>query len=290
MMMRDRRKKSYKIFDRPFVLFMGPQRSGTSWLDRYLRVRGDMCLPSDVKEVFFFDRDFDQGIQSYTSHFHPQKTHKLVAEISTTSFDNKHAPKRVFDVFSNDVKLICPLRHPIIRSYSLYLHYLRYGLVQGTLQEACSQQPQILESSRYADNIKSWLEFYDLKDIHIIYQEDLENDQDAFIGQVCDLLDLPYIEPSDELRERYNVTTYSKSGAIAGFAQKGADWLRRHHIYFIINFAKSLGLKRVIFGKEKPDASKSTISDEDYAFLSKELGPEIKKLEELLGHSIDIWK
>ncbi len=290
MMMKDRRKRSYKIFDRPFVLFMGPQRSGTSWLDRYLRVRGDMCLPSDVKEVFFFDRDFEQGIQSYTSHFHPKKDHKIVTEISTTSFDNKEAPKRVFDVFSHDIKLICPLRHPIIRSYSLYLHYLRYGIVTGSLQEACAQQPQILESSHYANNIKNWIEFYDLKEIHFVYQEDLEADQDKFISQVCDILGLPYIEPAEELREKYNVTTYSKSGTIAGLAQRGADWLRRHHLYFIINFAKSLGLKRVIFGKEKPDASKSNISDEDQKFLQEKLGSEIKKLEDLLGHPIEAWK
>ena len=47
--------KKQDLLSIPFCLFMGPQRSGTSWLYRYLMDRGDVCLPSGVKEVFFFD-------------------------------------------------------------------------------------------------------------------------------------------------------------------------------------------------------------------------------------------
>ncbi len=285
----ERRQKSYRIFDRPFVLCMGPQRAGTSWLDRYLRVRGDICLPSDVKEVFFFDRDFSKGIGSYTAHFRPQEAHKKIMEISTTSFDHPDVPKRVYDVFGKDIQLICPLRHPVVRSYSLYLHYLRYGIVSGSLQDACSHHPQIIESSYYTANLERWLKYYDREQIKIVYQETLEADQDVFINEICDLLNLPYIAPPEELRERYNVTTYSHSGALAGWAQKIADWLRQHRLYFIVNCVKALGVKRLVFGTEKPDATKTEMSQEDLDFMNEKLEPEIKKLETLLGHPIDVW-
>ncbi|MGB1076800.1 MAG: sulfotransferase domain-containing protein, partial [Bdellovibrionales bacterium] len=233
---------------------------------------------------------FDKGIQSYTSHFNPQKDHALVTEISTTSFDHKQAPKRVFDVFGKNIKLICPLRNPIVRSYSLYLHYLRYGMVSGSLAEACRQNPQILESSHYADNLQNWIEYFDIENINLVFQEDLERDQDGFIKQICALIGRPYIPAPDALKERYNVTTYSKSGAIAGFAQRTADWLRKNRLYFIINFAKALGLKQLIFGKETPDANKTAIPEDDLAFLTEQLGAEIKKLEKLLGHPITAWQ
>jgi len=289
-MIQERRKRSYNIFDRPFVLFMGPQRAGTSWLDRYLRARKDVCLPSDVKEVFFFDRDFDKGIRSYTAHFDPEPTHKIISEISTTSFDHKDAPKRVYDVFGSDVQLVCPLRNPIVRSYSLYLHYVRYGIVTGSLKDACAQNPQILESSYYADNLNRWVEYYDLDQIHILFQEELESDQDGFIQKVCDVLQIPYIKPQEELRARYNVTTYSKSGVLAGLSQKAADWCRQNRLYALVNMAKCLGMKRVIFGKENPDAARGDIPEEDYAFLQEKLGGEIKKLESLLGREMTVWK
>ncbi len=285
----ERRKRPYKIFDRPFVFFMGPQRSGTSWLDRYLRSRDDVCLPDDVKEVFFFDRDFDKGIGSYAAHFHPNDAHKIITEISTTSFDHELAPKRLFDVFGQDVKLVCPLRNPIVRSYSLYLHYLRYGIVTGSLKEACEQHPQILDSSRYADNIKRWLKFYDLNNINFVYQEDLESDQDLYIHEICDILDIPFVPLPIELRARFNVTTFSNFGRVAGYAQRFADWLRQHRLYFLINFAKALGMKRLIFGKEEPDAVKNEMPAEDAMFLQEQLGQEIEKFETLVGYKVAAW-
>jgi len=286
----DRRKKSYTVFDRSFVLFMGPQRSGTSWLERYLRSRGDVCLPTDVKEVFFFDRDWGKGLLHYVSHFHPKPAQKYVMEISTTSFDHPKAPERVHRMFNQDVQLVCPLRHPIERSYSLYLHYLRYGIVSGSLEEACIQKPQILESSHYVDNIGRWLEYFPLEKITFTYQEDLDRNQEQYIRDISETLDLPYIEAPEDIRAKYNVATASHSGPIATLAQNGADWLRTNRLYFIINVAKSIGLKRIIFGKEVPDNAGTTIPAEEYAFLEDKLGSEIHKLEKLFGHSIEAWK
>ncbi len=283
-------QKLSPVFDRPFIFFMGPQRAGTSWIDRYLRERGDVCLPTDVKEVFFFDRDFEKGVKRYVSHFHPLSHHKIISEISTTSFDHVDAPQRVYEVFGENVQLICPLRHPVERSYSLYLHYLRYGIVSGSLQEACAQHPQIIESSYYTNNLQRWLKYYELNKIKIVYQEMLADDQDQFIHEICQSMGLPYMEPPEKIRERYNVTTYSKSGYLAGTAQKIADKLRQKQLYFIINFVKALGVKRVIFGKEKPDDFKQDISSEDLKFLNEKLKPEIEKLEHLLGSSINFWK
>lgn len=283
-------KSHLKVFDRPFVLSMGPQRAGTSWLDRYLRTRGDICLPGDVKEVFFFDRDYERGLQHYTAHFKPQPEHKIIMEISTTSFDHPDAPKRVYETFGKDIKLLCPLRHPVLRSYSLYLHYRRYGLVSGTLQEAYKQDPHILTSSHYATNLKRWMKYYPLEQIHFVYQETLEKNQNIYVRNVCKALDLDFIEPPEEARERYNVTTFSRIGPLAAVAQHAADWFRQRRMYFVINFAKAIGLKPLIFGKEKPDAMRGSIPEKEYQWLAKRLLPEVEKLEQLLGYEINAWK
>lgn len=282
-------RKRLKIFDRPFALSMGPQRAGTSWLDRYLRTRGDICLPGDVKEVFFFDRDYERGLAHYAAHFHPEAEHELLMEISTTSFDFEKAPRRVFEVFGQDLLLLCPLRHPITRAYSLYMHYLRYGLVSGTLQEACEQNPQIIESSRYAQHLGNWLVYYPLETIKIVFQETLESDQDAYIKNVCKALHLPYKEAPAEARERYNVTTFSRFGLLAAIAQHLADWFRQRRMYWVINVAKALGLKPLIFGTEKPDAQKNAIPSSDRAWLEEQLKGEVEKLETLLGRKIVEW-
>ncbi|MBI1326948.1 MAG: hypothetical protein GC136_04820 [Alphaproteobacteria bacterium] len=278
-----------KIYDRPFAFSMGPQRAGTSWLDRYLRGRKDVCLPSGVKEVFFFDRDFERGFTHYASHFHLEPEHKIVMEISTTSFDSVDAPKNLHSIFGSDVKLICPLRNPVIRAYSLYLHYKRYGIVQGDFFTAVKEQPNIIESSFYTRHLERWTEFFGEEKINIFMQEDLERDQDKYVQGICDVLDLPFMPPTHEDREKFNVTTTSKSGALAALGQRGADLLRKYKQYWIINLAKEIGLKKVFFGEENPDASKFSIPVGEEAFLLDRLSEEIELFQKKFPHIRADW-
>lgn len=274
----------------PFALCMGPQRAGTTWVDRYLRSRGDVCLPGEVKEVFFFDRNYDRGLDFYFSHFEENDQHALGMEITATSFDHPAAPERVFKTFGPSVRLICLLRHPVVRSYSLYLHYLRYGIVSGSLQEAVKQVPQILESSHYEDNLKRWYKYYEPSDITFIYQEELESNQMSFVKKLCLGLKIPFAEPEEEVQGRYNITTYSKFGPLARLAQNTADFLRENRLYFIINVAKSMGIKRLIFGAERPDANKKNIPLEDKIWLFDQIGDEVQKFEKLIGKTVPYWR
>lgn len=278
------------IFEKPFALLMGPQRAGTTWVDRYLRSRGDVCLPEEVKEVFFFDRNFDRGIDFYKSHFTVKPEHHILMEITATSFDCADAPQRVYDLFGDNITLICPLRHPIVRSYSLYLHYLRYGIVNGTLGDAIAQEPQIIKSSYYAEHLLRWIDLFGADKIQFLFQEELEDNQEQYVIHLCQALNLPHIKPSDDVKGRYNVTTFSKFGPLASTAQRIADLLRSYKLYAIINFAKKLGLKKLIFGKERPETQKTSIPEDDLIILNRELGQEIEKLEGLLGISLDQWQ
>lgn len=271
------------IFEKPFALFMGPQRAGTSWLDAYFRYRGDVCLPSEVKEIFFFDRHHSRGLDFYTSHFDIKPGHALIAEVSTTAFDHSDAPRRVKEIFGDDLTLICPLRMPVPRSYSLYTHYRRYGLVSGSLMEACEQEPQILNSSRYVRHLERWFEFFAPGQIHFIFQEDLEQDQERFVHNLCDLLDLTYQEVPRELTSRINVSTESQNGMLASLAQKSGDFLRERRLYWLVNAAKGLGLKDMIFGREKPENGAGGMSMLEKQWLDERLGSEVERLEALIG-------
>ncbi len=268
---------------------MGPQRAGTTWVDRYLRERGHICMPEEVKEVFFFDRNFKRGTDFYKSHFKPETDDLLAMEITATSFDCPEAPLRIHNIFGKKLKLICPLRHPIIRSYSLYLHYLRYGIVKGSLQEAVEQVPQIIESSHYAEHLTRWFDTFGRENITILYQEELESDQNSFVAKLCTALSIPFVEAPNEVSGKYNITSYSKFGPLALFAQNFADILRKYRLYFVINIAKSMGLKKVIFGEERPEINKNKIPKEDWDWLNSKIGDEIQKYETLIGKPVTLW-
>jgi hypothetical protein len=280
---------SKQVFERPFVLSMGPQRSGTIWLERYLKDRSDICLPADVKETFFFDRHYTRGMDFYRDHFRAKPEHVLLMEITTTLFDHEEAPKRVYETFGNDIQLICPLRNPVVRSYSLYLHYARYGIARGSLREACFQTPQIIESSKYAKILKRWYEYYEPSKIKLLYQEDLEHNEATYIAQLCQALGISYLEHPEITKNNYNVIHRRGSRALAKITRNIAKWLRDRKLYSVINLANAIGLKPFLLGRQDADAAIDTIPRNEFAWLNDQLAEEIEALETITG-PITQWK
>lgn len=278
-----------RLFDRPFALSMGPQRTGTSWIDRYLRERGDVCLPNDVKEIFFFDRHFQRGPDFYTSHFKPTEEHKLMMEVSTTAFDSVQAPQNVKDFFGNDVVLLCPLRHPVARSYSLYQHFRRYGMVNGDLRKAVELMPNILTSGHYADHLLRWFDVFGQDKINIVFKEDLEADHEAFLKNVCDVLGLDYIPAPKYLHGKYNSGALSPSYSVASVSQKLCDFMRANRFFWPIEMARKAGLKDVVFGKTKTQDAVLDAAADDMKWLEDRLLPEVEKLEKLIGKPVANW-
>lgn len=276
-------KHSKSFHDRPFLLFMGPQRSGTTWIDRYLRAHGAICMPSAVKEIFFFNQHFEKGFDFYKSHFKPSAQHKILSEVSTTAFHEPEAPSRVKDILGDGVRLVCPLRHPVERSYSLYQHHLRHGRVTGSLQEACEQKPQILESSRYAKHVENWLQHFSRDQMSFLFQETLSENPEQFARSLCEASGIPFKDIPVKLKAKINAQTKSRNRFVALMAQRGADLLRSNRLYFVVNFAKAIGLKAVVFGKENTADLEVDMPQEDREWLDEQLAGEVEKLEQLIG-------
>jgi len=273
----------------PFTLSIGPRRCATSWIYRYLQSRGDVCLPKGVKETRYFDRHYSRGRHFYDSHFKPKKRHRVMAEIGTTFFHEDNAPQRVYDYFDGRVRLLCPLRHPIMRAYSQYYHMVRYGQVNSNLQDACSDHPYILDSSRYTKHIQRWADVFGMDAIQFLFKEDLETDSSSFTQDLCQALDIPFTHIAKAALPRYNATAQSNHPHIARTAQRYSDILRQHRLYAPINAAKKLGLKRVIFGRETVKVQPLHIPPADLAFLNAHLSDEIQKLESLID-PLPQWK
>ena len=177
------------LFSKPTALSIGPQGCGTDMLYAYFKKRKDIALPN-VHEIFYFDRHIQRGPDFYKSHFDDYKSADMVMELTTTAFDHPQAPLRVKNLLGADVKLFCPLRDPVERALAVYKRYVRYGIVTGSIEEACEQAPQILFASRYTDHLESWLEHFE--DIHFISYNALMQNREEVLEQLCDYLGITY--------------------------------------------------------------------------------------------------
>ena len=276
--------QSQRSLSLPFALSIGPRRCATSWIYRYLKARGDVCLPSGVKETRYFDRNYRQGSGFYHSHFKPRKRHIIAAEIGTTFFHHDDAPQRVAQHFGDHpLRLLCPLRHPIVRAYSEYHHMVRYGQIMPGLAAAIQDTPAIIQSSKYAQHIERWADTFGLDSLHFLFKETLDDDAETFTRDLCTLLDLPFMDITPATAPRYNATTRSKYPHLARGFQKYGDILRQYRLYAPINAAKKLGFKDMIFGRETAAPAPLHIPADDQRLLEDLLLPEVEKLEALLA-------
>lgn len=184
------------LFDKDFALIIGPPRSGISELHAYFKDRGDVAVPYDVREIFYFDRHFQRGPEFYRAHFDVQERHRMVMELSTTAFDHADAPDRAYELLGGNIRLVFLLRHPVERALAVYQDLLRYGIVKGDIVEAAGQAPQILTASRYAEHYGRWAARFGQDNSRIFLYEELQARKKACLSEICAYLSLPYKAPS----------------------------------------------------------------------------------------------
>lgn len=264
---------------------VGPEKTGTTWIYCYIKELG-VCLPSKVKETFFFDKFYNKGLNWYMRHFkHCEAQHKK-GEVAPTYFDVPEVPNRLYQI-NPEIKIIITLRNPYERTKLLYFHELRYGKVKGLFQQAIQARPHILNSSLYAINVQQWLKTFGKKQVLVLLYEQLQADPENFIRRICNFIDMPYQEKPDLFHQLINPDEMSCSYILARLSSKLKDWFLSYHLYDIVNFGKRLGLENLVYsGKALPDE----LSQEDINIMKNYFQPEIDHLEVILDLDFSSWK
>lgn len=256
---------------KPNALVIGPMKGGTSWLNDYLDNLGFVCLPNGVKETFFFDQGYAKGGGWYQKHFrhYDESRHKLVMEVAPSYFHCPQAPERIRELLG-DIPLVVTLRDPVKRSWSHYLHLRRYGYTKKPIQEAVLDYPELLEASKYNAMLQRWQHYFSDEHIKVVWQENLSSNPDLYAEDICNFLKLPFHGLSKESLSPSNESAVPLSGNIAAIGTITANKLREAGLYEVVNFAKSIGLKRFFFGK--PGSAKQIkMADDDKQWLIQEL-------------------
>ena len=71
-------------------LVIGNYRAGTSWLQKIFKMHSQIFVP-DEKELFYFSRYYDRGIEWYHSFFKNSNKNKVIGEICPSYFPNSKA-------------------------------------------------------------------------------------------------------------------------------------------------------------------------------------------------------
>lgn len=188
---------------KPNFLCVGAQKAGTTTLYDVLKQHPQIFLPS-TKELHFFDWEthFSQGKEWYLSHFKDVQNEKAIGEITPNYMYINSVPKKIYDFFGKDIKLIFILRNPVKRAYSHYLMKLRNGRTDKSFykeikidkieknKEYMNNNP-IIGKSLYDTQINRYLEYFDQKNmLFLIMETDLIQNRDETFKKIFRFLNV----------------------------------------------------------------------------------------------------
>ena len=182
-------------------LIVGAQKSGSTSLRAF--------LGEQEKDIFILNRELHfwnrkgqyqdgAGLSTYLENFAEAKPNQIKGEKSPSYLLSQEAPERIHKHFP-EVKIIAILRNPIDRAYSAYWHGRRVGAIKTstTFGEAVRNYKvnqgkpygDMITAGSYSEQIARYLNFFPLKQLHVIsFESTLTQSGDELHGVLKFLL------------------------------------------------------------------------------------------------------
>jgi len=152
---------------------VGPEKTGTGWIDSALRKYLPHALPAVTKETFYLDRLYHLGPRWHASLYAGDPS--LRGEVSPSYFARPIARERLATINPN-ARIVAVLRDPYARMASHLLHIMRRGA--GDLRALDLGLPAALwaearESSRYAAHGRAWRAAFGAEGVKFVRYDDI---------------------------------------------------------------------------------------------------------------------
>lgn len=198
----------------PHFLVLGAQKAGTTSLYHLLQLHPQVYLP-ECKEVHYFSLEAYRPMMWYEAHFTKANKDQLCGDITPYYLFHPECPPRIQRVLPN-AKLVVLVRDPVDRALSQYFHACRLGFEDLGLEEALNaeearlwghetvlkvkcahhishQRHSYLSRSRYEQQLRRYLHYFDKNQLMVIRSETLYQDTTETWSNLLDFLELDSI-------------------------------------------------------------------------------------------------
>ncbi|HJT80739.1 MAG TPA: sulfotransferase domain-containing protein [Chthoniobacterales bacterium] len=180
----------------------GTQKGGTSALDTFLRQHPQICMPADLKEVHFFDREEmfrgqKPDYEKYHAHFRCEPQHQVIGEASPIYMYWNAAPQRIWN-YNPAMKWILILRNPIDRAYSAWNMERKRGADPLPFDQAVAKEAErcrealplqhrvfsYIDRGFYSFQLRRLFDIFGRDNCLVLLNEDLQSEHDKTLQTV----------------------------------------------------------------------------------------------------------
>ena len=273
----------------PTFLGIGVQRGGTTWLHTLLASHPDIYMPTRRKEIRFFERYYQHGLDWYGEFFcTPEQAtqYRAIGEISTQYYDCEECPERIFTTIPKS-KLIIMLRHPVSRAYSHYGFVVQRRNFRGSFREFLATRPAALEKGYYSRYLKRYLRYFDRNQILALLFEEVFVDTEKTKKTIADFLDIAADKfPVSANNGKVNASTVPSHQSLYGFVVKTGRRLRKQNLEPVVDFVMRLGIQRFLSRGDVLQPLDKELKQE----LSQLYQDEFNELEQCMQINLSSWR
>ncbi len=262
----------------PDFLVIGAQKCGTTTLYEDLRSHPQVLL-AEKERSGLLEVEAAGGPETYLASLPPAGPGQLVGDVSTRysmlpAIDAVTPARGVLD----DVRVLYIVRDPVARVISHHHHYLHAGRVDADIDRAVRESRDLVDNSRYATQLRPWLEAYGRDRVHVIRFEDYMADRQAGAQAVQRFLGIDERDLDDEV----SAHNTAENRTVASRAWSRIRWSRAYlAVRPLLGEQVRHRLARLVVrpSPERPPGP----SHDTLVWLLAELVPEVRALADMLG-------
>ena len=266
----------------PNFIIIGAARCGTTYISSNLKTHPNIFL-APKKELHFFDRDYDQGLEYYEKYFPENESNQFsaVGEATPAYLYFEEVPKRIFHALPN-CKLIASLRNPIDAAYSMY--WKAFSVDERTraitFEEKLKRDQRLINGGLYFEQLSRYTTLFPRENLHVIIYEELTANPEEHFKQLFKFLNVDQEFTPPFLRTKVNSS-----------AMKNSEHRFLYHAHRILFKKLNLPFPTLANLVENNFSAKiPPMSQETRSFLYKHFKEDMMRLEEFLDKDLDSWK
>lgn len=266
----------------PSFLYIGAEKAGSSWIYQILREHPDVFVP-EAKDIYFFDRFYDKGVDWYLSHFRGASDKTAVGEICHDYFLSVQTAERIHQHLP-DARLICCLREPVERTISAYVYYQTIRVNDGTSFEQFAFRPAILKHSDYYNNLVPFYRLFPSERILVLFYDDLKADAAGFAKAIYSFLGVDPAFSPPSLHRVVLPARQARSVLLSHVAYSVARVMRKLGLANLLGTLKRKVESSSLMYREMPQ--KPEIPESVKQRLRAHFMPDYEKLSSLIGREL----
>ena len=272
--------------DKPGFIIVGPQKCATSWVFECLKDHPEVYMP-ETDAVDYFNINLHKDEDWYLQHFEDADESDIVGEESPTYIRDERVPKRLYDYFGEDIKIIMILRNPVDRAFSQYWHEKGREKIDREFEEMLDVYDLYSDwvlPGFYYYHLTRFMGYFERDQIKIMIFDDLVESDKDFIQEIYEFIGAnPDYEPS-KLNQKVNEAAYSW----LKFYEGPKNFFRDNAPEFTVKTLRPVhsSVKNLVVDKDEYEKG---MDDEIRAELEEIYRKDVENLSDLLDRDLTHW-